>query len=176
MGSNHTLRPSEGGTVTRAAPCRAPSEDVSGVQQHMSKARRAFVHGPPGGTLADLRLRPAGRLNRVVLTRSPSRPDMTAICALRTAGVDVNRTFVAEAGILLPDMRSSLGHRFFWSARTFPQTRAVDQGWRPLVSARAGSAPGKTEEPEPKHQGARLSCDRSCQGQLELSPRYSSTR
>src|SRR6202042_18518 len=24
MGSNHTLRPSEGGTVTRAAPCRAP--------------------------------------------------------------------------------------------------------------------------------------------------------
>src|SRR5580704_6271135 len=24
MGFNHTLRPSEGGTVTRAAPCRAP--------------------------------------------------------------------------------------------------------------------------------------------------------
>ena len=45
MGSNHTLRPSEGGTVTRAAPCRAPSEDVSGVQEHMSKARGAFVHG-----------------------------------------------------------------------------------------------------------------------------------
>src|SRR5580704_6393427 len=29
----------------------------------MPKARRAFVHRPPGGTLADLRLRPAGRLN-----------------------------------------------------------------------------------------------------------------
>jgi hypothetical protein len=26
--------------VTRAAPCSAPSEDVSGVQEHMSKARR----------------------------------------------------------------------------------------------------------------------------------------
>ena len=176
MGSNHTLRPSEGETVTRAAPRRAPLRRWEWRPVAHAQGAPRFLRGPPGGTLADLRLRPAGRLNRVVLTRSPSRPDMTAICALRTAGVDVNRTFVAEAGILLPDMRSSLGHRFFWSARTFPQTRAVDQGWRPLVSARAGSAPGKTEEPEPKHQGARLSCDRSCQGQLELSPRYSSTR
>src|ERR1700722_4995941 len=78
MGSNHILRPSEGGTVTRAAPCRAPSEDVSGVQEHMSKARGAFVHGPPGGTVADLRLRPACRLN---LGRFDRRRAMTAICA-----------------------------------------------------------------------------------------------
>ena len=58
----------------------------------MGKARRAFVRGPLGGTVADLRLRPADRLNRVVLTRSPSRPDMTAICAFRPAGVIVKRS------------------------------------------------------------------------------------
>ena len=35
-----------------------------------------------------------------------------------------------------------------------------------LVSARAGDAAGKTQEPKPKQQSAQVSCDRSWQGQL----------
>jgi hypothetical protein len=88
--------------VTRAAPCRAPSEDVSGVQEHMSKARGAFVHGPPGGTVADLRLRPAGRLNP---GRFDRRRAMTAICAKLPYEVDPpkgsNRRKAAVAEISL---------------------------------------------------------------------------
>jgi len=45
-----------------------------------------------------------------------------------------------------------------------------------LVSARAGGAAEKAEEPKPKQQGARVSCERSCQGQPESSPRCSSMR
>src|SRR5258708_17159560 len=73
MSSNHTLRPSEGGTVTRAAPCRAPLRRWE---------RRAATHE----TLADLRLRPACRQNPGRFDRP--RP-MTAICAFPPAGVDV---------------------------------------------------------------------------------------
>ena len=52
----------------------------------MSKARRAFVHGPPGGTLADLRLRPACRLN--------PDPKETFVASNRTAGNDVKQSCV----------------------------------------------------------------------------------
>jgi hypothetical protein len=45
-----------------------------------------------------------------------------------------------------------------------------------LVSASEGGAAGKTQELKPKQQGARYSCDRSCQGQLETSRRCSSMR
>ena len=63
MGSNHTLRPSEGGTVTRAAPCRAPLRRWEWrAVAHEQGAPRLRTR-PPGGTLADLRLRPACRLN-----------------------------------------------------------------------------------------------------------------
>jgi hypothetical protein len=45
-----------------------------------------------------------------------------------------------------------------------------------LVSARAGGAAGKTQEPKPKQQGARVSCDRRWPSQMVSSPRCSSMR
>ena len=61
----------------------------------MSKARGAFVHAPPGGTVADLCLRPACRLNP---GRFDRRRAMTAICAFETfdatSRVDVKRSCV----------------------------------------------------------------------------------
>ena len=44
------------------------------------------------------------------------------------------------------------------------------------LSARAGGAAGKTQEPKPKQQGARVSCDRRWPSQMESSPRCSSMR
>ena len=48
MGSNHTLRPSEGGTVTRAAPCRALlaalDEGVLTLTLNRPEARNAMSH------------------------------------------------------------------------------------------------------------------------------------
>src|ERR1700722_20619038 len=83
MGSNHTLRPSEGETVTRAAPCRAPLRRWEWRAVADEQSACAFVHGPPGGTLADLRLRPACRPNPVDLTGSPTPRQTSANCVRR---------------------------------------------------------------------------------------------
>src|ERR1700677_2194786 len=45
-----------------------------------------------------------------------------------------------------------------------------------VVGARAGGTVRKTQEPKPKQQGVRASCDRGWQGQLETSPWCSSMR
>jgi hypothetical protein len=56
--------------VTRAAPRRAPLRRWEWRPVAHAQGGRAFVHGPPDGTLADLRLRRACRLNPIQRRRS----------------------------------------------------------------------------------------------------------
>jgi hypothetical protein len=77
MGSNHTLRPSQGGTVTRAAPCRAPLRRwewraVEHEQGAPSFRTRTAAWDPGGPSLATCLSAQSGRFDR--------RPAMTAIC------------------------------------------------------------------------------------------------
>ena len=78
MDSNGILRPSEGETVTRAAPRSAPLRRWEWRPVAHGQGAPRFRTGIAGWTLADLRLRPAGRLN--------PDPKETFVTSNRTAG------------------------------------------------------------------------------------------
>jgi hypothetical protein len=70
MRSNRVLRPREGETVTRAAPRRAPLRRWEWRPVAHGQGAPRFLTGTAEWTLADLRLRPAGRLNPTQRRRS----------------------------------------------------------------------------------------------------------